>query len=135
MPLDIEVVTVRPNWLCGTFAFHPMLGFRRRQQAQSIAHGCASTLHRLAALPKDLLAGWGIDEERLPAPPPAEDVWPVVSPRAARDGTCWYRKDTLCPFSHTATGTSGLPEITRHQLRLIHEECGRPRSHRPEDGS
>src|SRR6266568_3092759 len=43
-PLDLEVVTVKPRWLCGTFAFHPMLGFRRAKQAASIAHGCASTL-------------------------------------------------------------------------------------------
>src|SRR5207247_1138142 len=49
-PLDLEVVMVRPKWLCGTFAFHPMLGFRRANQAASIAHGCASTLARLGEL-------------------------------------------------------------------------------------
>ena len=32
-PLEIEVLVVKPKWLCGTFAFHPMLGFRRELQA------------------------------------------------------------------------------------------------------
>lgn len=48
-PLDLHVIAVKPKWLCGTFGFHPMLGFRRAKQAASIAHGCASTLGTLYA--------------------------------------------------------------------------------------
>lgn len=50
LPLNLEVVVVKPKWLCSTFAFHSMLGFRRRNQAESIAHGCKSTFERLASL-------------------------------------------------------------------------------------
>lgn len=64
--LDLHVMTVKPKWLCSTFAFHPMLGFRRRKQAQSIAHGCASTLATIYQTQcasdghKDWLEAWGI---------------------------------------------------------------------------
>src|SRR5262249_54269306 len=46
-PLSLAVIAVKPKWLCNTFGFHPMIGFRRRYQQQSIAHGCASTLAHL----------------------------------------------------------------------------------------
>jgi hypothetical protein len=52
------VVTVKPEWLCSTFGFHPMLGFRRRKQAESIAHGCAMTLATLYSL-----GAFGVDQE------------------------------------------------------------------------
>ena len=69
-PLDLEVVMVRPKWLCGTFAFHPMLGFRRSKQTASIAHGCATTLVQLGALQQSertsLGRAWGIRFEALP---------------------------------------------------------------------
>ena len=32
-PLDLHVMNVKPKWLCNTFGFHPMLGFRRKKQA------------------------------------------------------------------------------------------------------
>jgi len=63
-PLNLEVVAVMPEWLCGTFAFHPMLGFRRADQARSIAHGCKTTLERLYILKKERpewVAGWRIE--------------------------------------------------------------------------
>src|SRR4029079_13395400 len=48
LPLNLDVLAVKPQWLCGTFAFHPMLGFNRKKQTQSIAHGCASTICAIA---------------------------------------------------------------------------------------
>ena len=65
-PLNIEVVTIKPAWLCGTFAFHPMLGFRRRKQAMSIAHGCASTLLRFKQVDKSYRDEWGVAERWIP---------------------------------------------------------------------
>jgi hypothetical protein len=40
LPLPIKVLAVKPQCLCDTFAFHPMLGIRREDQATNIAHGC-----------------------------------------------------------------------------------------------
>ena len=85
--LGIELVAIKPNWLCGTFAIHPMLGFKRERHIRSIAHGCASTLLELARVRKEhigqrmreaektkkryqpaptWLEHWGIAEDRLP---------------------------------------------------------------------
>lgn len=87
MLLGIELVAIKPNWLCGTFAIHPMLGFKRKRHIRSIAHGCASTLLELARVRKEQLEQgkrdaqkekkepekgpswlhhWGIAEDRLP---------------------------------------------------------------------
>jgi hypothetical protein len=130
-PLDLEVVTVRPRWLCGTFAFHPMLGFRRLDQARSIAHGCAATLHRLAEVDDASLRGWGIEPDTLPEPARGAGDWAVVDRKAAaRNGFCWYRPGVRCPFSRQALGGSSLPEVTRRRLRVIHRECGKSRTHR-----
>jgi len=135
-PLDLEVVTVRPRWLCGTFAFHPMLGFRRLDQARSIAHGCAATLHRLAEVDEASLRGWRIEPDTLPQPAGGAREWPVVDRKAAsRNGFCWYRPGVRCPFSRQALTGSSLPEVTRRQLSVIHSECGKPRTHRAGDRS
>ena len=49
-PLWLKVITIKPKWLCKTFAFHSLLGFRQSAQAESIAHGCASTFAHFAGL-------------------------------------------------------------------------------------
>ena len=66
-PLDLHVIAAKPQWLCGTFAFHPMLGFQRRKQAASIAHGCASTLGAL-------YADWKHPESKFPGAKPSQWV-------------------------------------------------------------
>jgi len=140
-PLHLKVVAVRPKWLCGTFAFHPMLGFRRREQAASIAHGCASTLHRLAEEPTDHLMAWGAATNRLPGgsaespreqPAGKEWAWPSKweSLKIRGEGHCWFRPEVQCPFSGKVLRSSPLPENTRDQLGLIYKECGRKRTHR-----
>ena len=62
-PLDLHVIAAKPQWLCGTFGFHPMLGFQRRKQAASIAHGCASTM-------ATLYAHWKHPQDRFPGADP-----------------------------------------------------------------
>ncbi|HYU29853.1 MAG TPA: patatin-like phospholipase family protein [Gemmatimonadales bacterium] len=128
-PLDLEVVTVRPKWLCGTFAFHPMLGFRRAKQAASIAHGCATTLAELGALPKDpktkeWASAWGISLDRLP-PVDAEQL----VPRDHGPNKCWFRPDVDCPFSSVQLAGLKLEEHTAKQLESIYHACGRVETH------
>jgi hypothetical protein len=112
-PVDLKVVAVKPDWLCGTFSFHPMLGFTRTRQAQSIAHGCASTLLRFATVRRDLkresdehlswLRSWNLKIGDVP------DVinWPEAFAQRAKyvggvPGECWLRKGRQCPFSADA---------------------------------
>ncbi len=51
--LSLEIVPIKPQWLPNTFGFHPMLGFKRKKQALSIAHGCASTILTFARMEHD----------------------------------------------------------------------------------
>jgi hypothetical protein len=137
-PLDLEVVTVRPNWLCGTFAFHPMLGFRRKRQAQSIAHGCASTfieLGRQGTLPdaKAWLPGWGIDQDRLPSAEQISSDNPYRGQRG-RNGECWFRQGEMCPFSRPELEKLKLKPQTETELAQIHQLCGDPATHKPRKG-
>ncbi len=145
-PLDIEVVAIKPRWLCGTFAFHPMLGFRRKRQAESIAHGCATTLATLWLLgrhrPTDKWTdAWGFKVEDFDASTvevPDGEFDPAGSPPVLRPdrrssrapGGCWFREGTLCPFSEvevarTASRGGGLPETLRRELPAIHAACGK----------
>jgi predicted acylesterase/phospholipase RssA len=134
-PLDLEVVAIKPEWLCNTFAFHPMLGFRRRRQAMSIAHGCASTLMELARPRGDDESGswkaaWGIDEHRLPEAEVALRPDPYVPLQVGQD-KCWFQPGMTCPFSRTALANLGLPETTLNEVANIYTLCGKLETHRP----
>ena len=106
VPLDLQVMTIVPRWLCGTLAFHPMLGFRRRNEAQSIAHGCASTLLRLG---REIhgpdgarkAEAWRMDRKGLPSAEQsrAPDPFIPLKPVKKNSGRCWYRPEVMCPFS------------------------------------
>ena len=102
-PVHIKVMAIKPNRLCGTFGFHPILGFRRKSQARSISHGGASTLLTFARAAQDPAqsrspAEWGI----------AVGAIPLVTDRAAAftrerkpgDGLCWL-SDQPCPDRNT----------------------------------
>ncbi len=140
-PLDLEVVTVRPRWLCGTFAFHPMLGFRRLQQARSIAHGCASTLVRLDAYRRIATRerwagedGWGLDLAGLPKLDriKGRSTFDPLPPSAnSPEGYCWFRPDRPCPFSRHSQQNADLDSKTLYELDRIHRECGLPETHAP----
>jgi hypothetical protein len=140
-PLDIKVVAVKPEWLCGTFAFHPMLGFKRRRQAASIAHGCAGTLNKIHNLWKEApdISGekylWGMQRKV------AEHITDhIVRPQKA--GNCWFCSELPCPFSKQSLDKldAELPEPgkpkepplqpeTRKALESIYEECGKLKTH------
>jgi predicted acylesterase/phospholipase RssA len=133
VPLDLEVVTVRPRWLPSTFGFHPMLGFERDRAAASIAHGCATALLELGRTARDQpawAAGWGLDPARLPPDPPRSYMDPIV-PRSGSPGGCWFRPGADCPFSRSRLAKVGLPERTRDELERIHHLCGREETHAP----
>jgi hypothetical protein len=142
-PLDIEVVTVKPEWLCGTFAFHPMLGFRRRKQAQNIAHGCAMTLGTLYAMERekpDWYKAWGLKSLRNGPDAIADgsviaeksgelDVKLYPRRKGRTKGECWFRSGAKCPFAETKLD----PELSTipKELRRIYEVCGEEKTHRP----
>jgi predicted acylesterase/phospholipase RssA len=139
IPLDLEVVTVIPRWLCGTFAFHPMLGFRRRKQARSIAHGCASTLLELGRLITGKngparVAAWGIAADHVPSAEQALAADPFVPiARRSKKGNCWYRPAVPCPFSFEGQRQVGGRDGTKaSELNKIYNECRDIATHRPQ---
>ena len=136
-PLDLEVVAVRPNWLCGTFAFHPMLGFRRAKQAASIAHGCASTLMELAELREAKTVTWGSRVgnrfHNLPEPSRADDsaVRFQRNPKAdASRQDCWFRPGVRCTFAASAN-VIRYPSTRIHKVNKIYRSCGKLKTHLP----
>ena len=132
-PLDIEVVAVKPEWLCGTFAFHPMLGFKRRRQAASIAHGCAGTLKEMKRLWDKRNNGsanpyfWGMEPEKV-----KEIKNDIQKPKT--DGICWFCDTITCPFSKVALAKQD-PNMKRERpkthkaLMSIYRECGKTKTH------
>jgi predicted acylesterase/phospholipase RssA len=135
-PLDLEVVVAKPEWLCGTFAFHPMLGFRRRHQVQSIAHGCMCTLRTLSRLANEngetapWLAAWGVNTKLLPPRPWCRRN---LTRDEKRRGDCWWAP-VQCPFSRAALekheGTLFTSAASKTELSAIHQSCGEPGTHR-----
>jgi predicted acylesterase/phospholipase RssA len=135
--VDIRVIGVQPEWLCGTFAFHPMLGFTRTAQAKSIAHGCASTLLRFARFNNahedgvSNLDAWGIDRSWLPAQEhwiDAFEAWERKPHGPDAADKCWL-SGQLCPFSkgalqrlQPATGER-LTKLHIEELSSIHTLC------------
>ncbi|NOT08893.1 MAG: hypothetical protein HOP28_11890 [Gemmatimonadales bacterium] len=140
-PIDLEVVTVKPQWLVSTFAFHPMLGFRRSTQAESIAHGCATTLAVFSDLQRDperepWLGPWGVLLDAIPQSVERKDGALVPGPGGG-PGTCWFRADRPCPFSRKsleALPAPGLPPATVTELDGIYRACGREATHRARTG-
>jgi predicted acylesterase/phospholipase RssA len=147
-PLDIEVLNVKPKWLCSTFGFHPMLGFRRRKQAASIAHGCASTLLSLHHVESDAYRkAWGIELRFDPdtiegAHPQGGSTLKLVphdpTGKKRENGWCWFRSDRkVCPFSKQGIEFQRQEERydpkgeTTKELQLIYELCGQSETHAP----
>ena len=130
VPVALEVAAVKPEWLCGTFAFHPMLGFRRGRQAQSIAHGCATTLltfGRYNAEHPEWIRDWKL--ENLPE---ASGWASAFSTRQKVEaGHCWLRPGHLCPFSlqgQQAFNTD-LPATTSKEVASIYAACVQRKTH------
>jgi predicted acylesterase/phospholipase RssA len=135
---DLHISCVKPEWLCGTFAFHPMLGFRRERQARSIAHGCASTLVHLsretANHPNWTQHWWKTFD--LAADTSANDgdktKAVALKPRPCNaKGDCCFVHDRKCPFSE-----SELKQVRPHletetiaAVASIYRYCGQLRTH------
>ncbi|MDP9121919.1 MAG: patatin-like phospholipase family protein, partial [Acidobacteriota bacterium] len=143
-PLDLHLVAVKPQWLCDTFGFHPMLGFRERKQAQSIAHGCASTLAQLLAEQTRnpaWTAGWGIrgldsmDPRSVLRHQGSEPLTLIPQTKAKYAGECWFRIGRSCPFSPGNLAKLSLEKKITQQLAGIYEACGQPETHRPAHGA
>lgn len=155
LPLNLDVLVVKPQWLCGTFAFHPMLGFSRKKQAESIAHGCASTICAVAdhfdpgnkahAVDVDLLRSWargrGIALHQLPERVKAGkggalDFGPAnLTDDEQKQGCCWFRRPDkktgirpICPF-HPSSPASTEGEEVSPDLHNIYHACGRRTTH------
>ena len=116
LPLNLEVAVVKAKWLCSTFAFHPMLGFRRADQAASIAHGCAATFQRLGEIffvrKKEGESNASVAEREALARKRRdwakkkniafEQIIPADQTQSRKltatqlaDGVCWYRRATV----------------------------------------
>ncbi len=155
LPLNLDVLAVKPQWLCGTFAFHPMLGFSRAKQAESIAHGCASTICAVAdhfdpsntahAIDVGALRNWatgrGIALDQLPerANPECGGVLgygPVrLSAGEQEQGACWFRRADprtgqrpVCPFHPKSPACDEGGELD-DELHKIYLACGRRKTH------
>ena len=160
LPLNLDVLVVKPQWLCGTFAFHPMLGFSRRKQAESIAHGCASTICAVAdhfnpannahavdvASLRQWARGRGIALHQLPdrvqqGTPGALGFGPIhLSDDDQKLGFCWFRradpssgKRPVCPF-HPENPASTEGEEVSPDLHNIYLACGRKNTHEAQQG-
>jgi predicted acylesterase/phospholipase RssA len=148
--LDLHVMAVKPKWLCSTFGFHPMLGFKRRKQKQSIAHGCASTFATVFEMKKTMkdadvwLRGWGVhadlhldpscfpfvDREGRPVPEPVPHGTYALAPAAKRGkGECWFRNGVACPFSTSSLQKAGVAKQKIEELEEIYWLCGDPATH------
>jgi len=155
IPLNLDVLAVKPQWLNGSFAFHPMLGFSREKQAASIAHGCASTICTVAdhfapdnqahATDASELRQWargrGIALDQLPsridlaqAGPLAFGPQPLTDTEQAQ-GQCWFRAADpatghrpICPFHPQSPASTEGAEVSP-ELHKIYLACGRRKTH------
>jgi predicted acylesterase/phospholipase RssA len=129
--LDLHVMAVKPKWLCSTFGFHPMLGFRRARQARSIAHGCASTLGTLFEMQNtpegpSWLAAWGAKDLALDR----RAFMPILKPaKREKKGECWFRTGKTCPFSEEGLLPAGVDRKKISEISQIYTLCGDPVTH------
>lgn len=157
LPLNLDVLAVKPQWVCGSFGFHPMLGFTRNKQRASIAHGCASTICAVAdhfradndahAVDGDSLRTWakekGIAIEQLPdrQPTNAKGALGFGPAKLTKDetqqGQCWFRKADstsgkrpICPF-HSKSPAAKEGDDLNPELEKIYLACGNPSTHLP----
>lgn len=141
--LDLEVVAVKPNRLCSTFAFHPMLGFKRNSQKESIAHGCASTLLTFGAIRNnkykaEYLNAWRIRHNSVPEMAEWNDAFDELADKDEfeRAGQCWLTKRP-CPFARQSLnkfegdgiGDAKLEKTTIEEVADIHRICMEPATH------
>jgi predicted acylesterase/phospholipase RssA len=126
-PMRVKVLAVKPRWLCNTFAFHPMLGFRRITQVRSIAHGCAATLIAMGG-EADNVGAWQLNDKAVPSVGSFKAALGRLEKpdrKAIAKGQCWLQ-GVKCPFSKPEVkrfGGSAIDRNTRDWLSKIHERC------------
>ena len=141
--LDLEVVAVKPNRLCSTFAFHPMLGFKRQSQKESIAHGCASTLLKFGEIRNDrhkadFLNAWRVRAKSVPKLAEWDEAFDRLAKKDEfeQSGVCWLT-ERPCPFAlqslekfrkDDASGAT-LADTTVDEVADIHRVCMEPTTH------
>lgn len=155
LPLNLDVLAVKPRWTCGSFAFHPMLGFSRQKQTASIAHGCASTIcsvadhfspaNRTHAVDVEALRAWargrGIALDQLPERLEPAKEGPLgygparLAPAEKNEGACWFRqadpatgRRPICPF-HSKSPAANDGEDVSPELQKIYLACGNAATH------
>jgi hypothetical protein len=143
---DLHISCIKPEWLCGTFAFHPMLGFKRERQARSIAHGCATAFVHLHCEQTDhpewTPHWWKPFElhENTCRRDAEADISYTLNPRPATAcGACCFVRGKTCPFSakqveqlNAKLGPDGKP-IARETIAALNEIyrfCGEKKTHR-----
>jgi hypothetical protein len=129
---DVRVSCVQPEWLCDTFAFHPMLGFTRKKQAMSIAHGCASTLVHLVREQNDNLEQTKHWWKTLNLHDAGSDTSLPLKPRAVTPcGDCCFVDGHKCTFARTVLSRirPAPSEATIVALDEIYQRCGEPQTH------
>ena len=132
--LNLQLVSIKPNWLCGTFGVHPMLGFRRKRQMESIAHGCASTIRRFAELSREEVTNyekWGLSKDKVPEPSSWSKAFDDWKASDQTKGECWLRKGCPCPFSRKelVKVEPALEPALIDEVSKIHELCPKPETH------
>jgi predicted acylesterase/phospholipase RssA len=155
LPLNLDVLAVKPRWVCGSFAFHPMLGFSRDRQTESIAHGCASTICAVAdhfqssrqihAVDSDALRKWavgrGIALDQLPERERGQTEGPLaygpaqLTTEEQAAGQCWFRQPDpatglrpVCPFHMKSPAAKDGEEVSP-ELQKIYFACGNRSTH------
>ena len=133
-PVNVKVLSIKPRWLCSTFAFHPMLGFRKIMQAQSIAHGCAATLLTFGSA-SQYAEAWGLNKKAIPKVTDFDTALNTLKKprRVFRKGGCWLQ-DKKCPYSKAELDKSvgsDLDKKTKRWLSRIHKSCWKRETHQP----
>lgn len=135
-PLRVKVLAIKPRWLPKTFAFHPMLGFRRSNQTRSIAHGCAMTLLAFSKV-REYCDAWGLNTVSVPQEQQLEKALDSVGywhSRNIRRGRCWLQ-DQPCPFSQVELEKHEDSRFDKRMIRWlgkIHRDCWIRGTHIPE---
>jgi len=124
--LKLKVVAVKPKWTVNSFAFHRLLGYRRQDQARSIAHGCAMTMEALLDAQQEHRDGWGVQKKLAVRDKPLQRSDPA--------GLCHYVNDKICPFSKECLKKLGIEPTDAQALSQIYAQCRRhdedPAGHR-----
>ncbi|MFN8548752.1 MAG: patatin-like phospholipase family protein, partial [Candidatus Eisenbacteria bacterium] len=132
--LDVEVLAITPLWTCGTFGFHPMLGFRQERQVENIAHGCKRTLETFrefdqmtegqSRVHEGWMDAWGLNASTL-------SNWSQKADPTRAKGGCWYSPDIQCPFALATEQDHPASAEVRNAANRVYLACKKDTTHMP----